>query len=162
MHPLTEKGLRAAFINTTVRERAAITPPSLDDIDWASLDVLAWRDPRVPANGLVLVELDDEPVGVQLRQAEVSPRSRAQCSWCADVTLPNDVVFFSARRAGKRGRDGNTLGTLLCSRFECAVNVRRLPPSAYLGYDVEAARRDRIAALAEHARTFVRRVRGDL
>ncbi|WP_458416397.1 FBP domain-containing protein, partial [Pseudomonas aeruginosa] len=56
--------------------------------------------------------MDSVPVGLQLRQAEQPTRSRPQCSWCSDVTLPNDVVFFSARRTGRAGKAGNSVGTL--------------------------------------------------
>ena len=47
------------------------------------------------------------------------------------------------------------VGTLLCEGFECSVNVRRLPPVAYLGFDTEAVRTDRIRTLQTRARDFV-------
>jgi hypothetical protein len=75
------------------------------------------------------------------------------------VTLPNDVVFFAAKRAGAAGRNGNTVGTLVCERFECSTNVRKPPPPAYLGYDIEAARRRRIDALRENVRRFAEDLR---
>ena len=87
-------------------------------------------------------------------KAEASPRSRAQCSWCQDVTLPNDVVLYSARRGGAAGRIGNTVGALVCANFECSSNVRKLPPMAYIGFDVDAAREKRITALQLHVATF--------
>jgi hypothetical protein len=75
------------------------------------------------------------------------------------VTLPNDVVFFAARRAGKAGRAGNTVGTLLCANFECSRNVRRLDPPAYLGHDAAAARDRRIEGLRAHVDSFFRDLR---
>ena len=60
---------------------------------------------------VVLPTLDAEPVGVLFRQAEASPRARAPCTWCQDVRLPNDVVFFSAKRAGATVHKG---GTYVC------------------------------------------------
>ncbi len=107
----------------------------------------------------MVAELDGEPVGILLRQADAKPRSRAQCSWCADVQLPNDVVQFSAKRAGNAGRNGNTVGTLVCANFECPVNVRRRAPLAYVGFDLEAEKQRRIVALREHVTNFVRNVR---
>jgi hypothetical protein len=161
MHSLTEKALRASFVNVSLRERNTLTRPSdFDSLDWPRLDFLAWRDSKSPMLGYVVVELDDQPVGVLMRQAESRPRSRAQCSWCEDIQLPNDVVFSSAKRAGDAGRNGNTIGTLVCANFECSVNVQKRPPSAYLGFDVEAARQHRIVALGEHVRNFVRDIRG--
>lgn len=160
MRPLTDSELRSSLVNVTVRERAQLTPPpDLADRPWDRLDLLGWRDPRIPALGYVVVELDDQPVGVLLKQAESTPRARAQCSWCEDVQLPNPVVFFSAKRAGKAGRNGDTIGTLVCAHFECSQNVRKRPPVAYIGFDVEAARQRRIDVLREHVARFVRDVR---
>jgi len=160
MHALTPSAVRSAFINVSTRERAALVVP--DDLaanDWDRLDYFGWRDPKTPLLGFIVAELDGSPVGLQLRQAEQPTRSRPQCAWCSDVTLPNDVVFFSARRAGKAGRAGNSVGTLLCARFECSKNVRRLDPPAYLGHDVEAARDRRIGALRAHIDSFFRDLR---
>lgn len=159
MHAFTEKDIRASFVNASLRERTALVVPPLADVEWDTLDYLGWRDPKQPLAGFIVVPVDDAPVGILLRQAEQRIRARAQCSWCEDVTLPNDVVFFSAKRAGRAGRNGDTVGTLVCGRFECSGNVRRPMPPAYLGFDVEAARRRRIDALRAHAESFARDIR---
>ena len=157
MITLTESTLRASFVNVSLRERKAIVlPPDLADREWDRLDYLGWRDPKSPLLGFIVAEVDGRPVGLQLRQAEQPTRSRPQCSWCSDVTLPNDVVFFSARRVGSAGKAGNTVGTLLCAGFECSRNVRRLDPPAYLGHDAAAARDRRIEALRAHVDGFFR------
>ena len=159
MLSFTEAQLRASFLNVSQRERQNIALPELGSIPWDELDYLGWRDRKQPQLGLVVAELDGVAAGVLLRQAENSPRKRAQCSWCEDVRLPNDVVFYSAKRAGAAGRDGNTLGTLVCANFECSANARKQPPMAYLGFDVAAERLRRMEAVREHAREFVRRIR---
>jgi len=159
MHAFTEKDIRASFVNVSLRERNALVVPSLGDVEWSALDYFGWRDPKQPLAGFIVIPVDDAPVGILLRQTEQRIRTRAQCSWCEDVTLPNEVVFFGARRAGKAGRNGDTVGTLLCERFECSENVRRPMPPAYLGFDVMAARRRRIEALRAHAENFARDIR---
>ena len=160
MNRFTEQQLRAYFVNVSVRERKELTmPATLDDLVWDRLDYLGWRDRKNPALGHVVVELGGEPVGIQLRQADGRLRSRAQCAWCEDVTLPNEVVAFNARRTGAAGRNGNTVGTLVCAQFECSANVRKLPPMAYTGFDAEAAREQRILDLRAHVGNFVRNVR---
>ncbi|MCK6065043.1 MULTISPECIES: FBP domain-containing protein [Microbacterium] len=160
MLPVSDAHIRASFLNASRSERKNLSlPAGFDTLEWDKLDYLGWRDPRLPLLGYVLVELDGELAGVLLRQAEARPRSRAQCAWCADVQLPNDVVFFSARRSGDAGRRGDTVGTLVCEHFECSRNVRKLPPVAYLGFDVEAARQRRIEALRENVGGFVRSIR---
>jgi hypothetical protein len=157
MRPLSPDAIRASFVNVSLRERKAIPLPDLDALDWDKLDFLGWRDPKQPLLGYVVAETGDAPVGILLRQTEVRG-ARAQCSWCDDVQLPVPVVFFSARRAGEAGRRGDTLGTLVCASFECSANVRKLPTLAYLGFDREAERERRIAALREHVGDFAARV----
>jgi hypothetical protein len=159
MHALTESDLRSSLLNTTLSERKSISYPDLDTTDWEGIDYLGWRDRKLALVGYVVAIVDGTPAGVLLRQADSKPRSRAQCSWCADVHLPNDVVLFSAKRAGDAGRRGDTVGILACAAFECSTNVRRPQPPAYLGFDVEAARQRRIDQLRENITAFVRGVR---
>jgi hypothetical protein len=160
MLQLTETDLRAAFINASLSERKAITlPPNLATLAWDKLDYLGWRDPKIPGIGYVIAQLDDGPVGLLLRERKGKMATRPQCSWCNDVQLPNDVAFFSAKRAGQAGRNGDTIGILACANFECSANVRKLPAVAYIGFDVEAARQQRIEALGEHVRNFLQDVR---
>lgn len=159
MQSIPDSRIRESFLNVSLTERRALAlPADLERTDWSTLDYLGWRDPKQPLAGHVVGWIDGEPVGVLLRRAERTPASRAQCSWCDDVQLPNEVVFFAAKRAGAAGRRGDSLGTLVCSGIECSRNVRRLPPSAYLGFDREAARLDRIAALRLNVEAFLRRM----
>ncbi|GAA1799162.1 FBP domain-containing protein [Leucobacter iarius] len=149
MLPLNESTIRSSFVNASRKEtKDAVLPDFLDAVAWDALDFLGWRDPKFAKRAyVVLPSLDGDPVGVVLRQADAAPRSRAMCSWCRDVRLPNDVVFWSARRVGEAGRRGATVGTLICRDFECSHNVRNDPPPAYEGYDVAAARVQRIDEL---------------
>ncbi len=155
MFSLTPSSIQASFVNASRKELADIAlPADFDETDWNRLDYLGWRDRKIGRRAYIVVPVDDEPVGIVLRQAEAAPRSRAQCSWCTDITLPNDVLFYSAKRTGSAGRNGNTLATLICATFECSSNVRKLPPVAYLGFDVEAARTNRISLLQQRAAAF--------
>jgi hypothetical protein len=160
MLPLTPAAIRASFVNASRKEVGALTlPTDFDTLDWESLDYLGWRDPKIAKRAYAVVPLPDGSViGVLLRQADASPRSRAQCAWCNDVTLPNDVVFYNARRSGSAGRNGNSVGTLVCQDFECSQNVRRTPPLAYEGFDVEAARLRRIDDLRMRVAAFAAEV----
>lgn len=160
MLPITATTVRTTFVNASRKETSDITlPAGFEATDWDALDYLGWRDPKISRRAYVVVPmLDGELVGILFRQAEASPRSRAQCSWCQDVKLPNDVVFWSAKRSGPAGRNGNTVGTLVCQDFQCSQNVRRTPPLAYEGYDVEAARLQRIEDLQLRAMAFATEV----
>ena len=159
MIPLTEASIRASFVNASLRERKAVTIPDLAEVPWDDLDYLGWRDPKFPQLGYAVTDLDGASVGVLLRQSDGRTRSRPQCSWCEDVLLPNDVVFFVAKRSGDAGRKGDTVGTLVCSQFECSANVRKRPPVAYIGFDVEAARLRRIETLNIRVRGFLANIR---
>ncbi|MGM1030394.1 MAG: FBP domain-containing protein [Actinomycetota bacterium] len=156
MLPISAQALRGAFVNASRKEASSITLPTwFDDADWDALDYLGWRDSKIARRAYVVAPtLDGELIGVLLRRADTAPRGRAQCSWCQDVRLPNDVVFYGAKLAGAAGRNGNTIGILLCEDFECSRNVRRLAPLAYEGYDLEAARLRRIDELRLRAAGF--------
>jgi len=156
MLAVTESTIRASFVNASKKEVSDLSlPENFEQIDFEKLDYLGWRDRKIARRAYIAVPTDAGLVCVMLKQAEASPRSRAQCSWCHDVTLPNDVVLYTARRAGAAGRNGNVVGTLICANFECSTNVRKLPPVAYLGFDVEAARIERILTLQIRAADFV-------
>ncbi|WP_434969433.1 FBP domain-containing protein [Microbacterium sp. bgisy207] len=160
MRPLTDAQIRASLLNASRSERKNLTlPTDIVDTQWDRLDYLGFRDPKLARIAYVVIDLDDEPVGILLRQTDARPLSRPQCSWCNDVQLPNDVVMFAARRTGEAGRRGDSVGILVCENFECSVNVRKLPPSAYLGFDREAARDRRIEALRANVAEFARSVR---
>ena len=162
MRPIDERELRAAFINASRKEVSSLTlPRAFAEIDFSRLDYLGWSDAKFARRAYVIACVDDRPTGILLQRAEQRVLTRAQCSWCDDVTLRNDVQFFAARKAGASGRRGNTVGTLVCAEFDCSANVRLLPPLAYEGFDREAARFARIERLGEHVRAFIREVAGD-
>lgn len=164
MNPLTEKQIRACFVNATKREATQATLPDLSALPWDRLDYVGWRDRKAPLSAYVVLELDGEPTGMLLRAADArSGRARRKgvCAWCEDVVVTEDVSLYVARRGGSAGRAGNTIGTLICTDFLCSQNVRRLPTRAEAGTD-ETVRAQiierRIAGLQERSERFVREV----
>lgn len=161
MRPIDERTLRASFINASRKEVSDLTlPAGFADLDFDRLDYLGWVDPKLPRRSYVVAWVDDVATGVILQRAEQRVIARAQCSWCEDVTLRNDVQLYAARKAGPAGRKGDTIGTLVCTEFGCSKNVRVLPPLAYDGYDRELARELRIVKLQEHVSAFIAAVKG--
>lgn len=161
MRPIDERTLRASFLNASRKEVSDLTLPSgFAELEFEKLDYLGWVDPKLPRRAYVVTWVDDIATGVFLQRAEQRVIARAQCSWCEDVTLRNDVQLYVARKAGPAGRKGDTIGTLLCTEFGCSQNVRVLPPLAYDGYDRELARELRILKLQEHVAAFIAAVRG--
>lgn len=156
MRPIDERGIRASFRNASRKEVSDLNlPAGFAELDFDRLDYLGWTDPKFPRRAYVITEVDEGFAGVLLQQAEQRLAARAQCSWCEDVTLRNDVQLFTARKAGAAGRKGDSVGTLVCANFGCSANVRRLPPLAYEGFDRELARDMRMLRLGEHVRAFV-------
>jgi len=159
MRPIDERAIRASFINASRKEVSSLSlPQGFAEIDFDRIDYVGWSDQKFARRAYVVAEVDGVLTGVLLQRAEQRVLARAQCSWCEDITLRNDVQFFSARKAGPAGRNGDTIGTLACAEFGCSHNVRRLPPLAYEGYDREAAREQRIERLGENVRAFLRAV----
>jgi hypothetical protein len=162
MLSLTEHDIRSSFVNASRKEVSDLALPlDFETINWDQLDYFGWRDRKAPRRAYFVVPLEHALVGVMLRQAEATPRFRAQCSWCEDINLTNEVVFYGAKRAGQAGRKGDTVGTLICANFGCSANVRKRPPIAYVGFDVDAARKERIVGLGERVRGFTRAVLGE-
>ncbi|QXG76451.1 FBP domain-containing protein [Modestobacter sp. L9-4] len=164
MHSLTEKQIRSSFLNASRREVTQAALPDLDAVAWDRLEYLGWRDRRSPLSAYVVLELDDRPTGVLLRAspAPASGRRRsAMCSWCRDLASVRATLWV-ARRGGSAGRDGNTIGTLICEDLSCSRNVRRPPTSAESGDGIEAVAdqvvAERIAGLRERSTQFVRDV----
>ncbi len=139
MQPLAESAIRGSFVNASKRESAQATLPELADVAWERLDYLGWRDAKRPLLSYVVLagpEQDPDPVGVVLRSgARSAHRRKAVCVWCEDVVNTADVTLQVARRAGARGRRGDTVGTLVCTELQCSRNVRRTPSIEEVGSD---------------------------
>ena len=164
MEPLTEKQIRASFVNCSRREAAQLTLPlDLAAVRWDRLDYLGWTDRKAPLRAYVVLTVDDALVGLTLRSPDgVASRRRAVCAWCEDVYATNDVSMYVARRAGAPGRGGDTVGTLVCTGFECSQNVRRTPTIIEAGQDPVGLVQRRIAGLRERSTGFALEVLREL
>lgn len=161
MRPIDEREIRASLINASRKEASSLNlPAGFAGIDFDRLDFLGWNDPKFARRAYVVAEVDGVLTGALLQRAEQRVLARAQCSWCEDITLRDDVQSFTARKAGAAGRNGDAVGTLICAEFGCSHNVRLLPPLAYEGFDREAARDTRIQRLGAHVRAFLGEVAG--
>lgn len=164
MLPLTESQIRASLVNASRREAADLAVPlDLAERDWDQLDYLGWTDRKAPLRAYVVVPVDGEPVGVALRAPGAEKRHRrAVCAWCEDVHETDDVSLYVARRAGAAGRKGDSIGTLICTRFGCSRNVRRRPRLLEAGQDPAELAAQRVAGLRERSQRFVREVLRDV
>lgn len=163
MDPLTEKQLRACFVNASRREATQATLPDLDALRWDRLDYLGWRDRKAPLAAYAVVPVDGEPVGLLLRSSEGRRTRRSTvCAWCEDVVVTEDVTLYVARRGGAAGRRGDTVGTLICTDFLCSQNVRRMPTRSEAGTSTDTERAQiverRVAGLRERSVRFAEEI----
>jgi hypothetical protein len=156
MRPLSEDEIRASFVNSTDAELDELELP-LEHllVEWDEIDALAWRDRRFRQRGYLVTLIEDEPVGLVLRAAE-APSSRhraAMCNLCHTQQPANQVSLFSARRAGRAGERGDSVGTYLCTDLSCQENVRLPAPLAPA--EVRASADRRIDGLRRRTLAFV-------
>ena len=158
MQPLVESEIREALGNASAAELAQLSLP-LDFllIEWAHLDAFAWRDPRIASRGYLLTELDGSPAGVVLRAAASngSHHRAAICNLCHTQQPADQVVLFSARRAGAAGARGDTVGTYMCADLACQETVRLGRPAAPSEVQPGVHEIMRIEGLARRTRAFV-------
>ncbi|MFE6995740.1 FBP domain-containing protein [Microbacterium sp. NPDC057659] len=131
MHPLTEADVRASFVNAAEDELRLIElPHDFLLTDWDYLDFFAWRDPSSSKRGYVLLEHEGRTVGIVLQTAGAGRTRSGMCNVCHTMQPGNQVALWAARRAGDRGRRGDTVGTYVCADLSCHENVRLAHPLA--------------------------------
>ncbi|WP_158844045.1 FBP domain-containing protein [Saccharothrix deserti] len=127
MGPLTEREIRASFVNCTKGEAKRLAlPGDLSTRPWDDLDFLGWRDPASPQRAYLVTETGDGLVGVALRLASSSagqPR-RSMCSLCLTTHPGDGVTLMTARKAGKSGQQGNSVGAYICADLACSLYLR--------------------------------------
>ncbi|MFC9281683.1 FBP domain-containing protein [Streptomyces collinus] len=148
MRPLTEREIRAAFVNCTKGEAKRLSVPrDLAEQPWDDLDFLGWRDPQAPDRAYLATELDGRPVALALRTSGASSwqTRRSMCSLCL-TTHTGGVTLMVAAKAGRAGQQGNSVGVYMCGDLACPLYVRgrkdagvgaRLPESLTLEEKVQ-------------------------
>ncbi|NKE62748.1 FBP domain-containing protein [Lentzea sp. PSKA42] len=126
MKPLTEHDIRASFVNSTKGEAKRMhVPKDLGDRPWDDLDYLGWRDPAAPDRSYLVIELDGRLVGIALRRASQAGHARkTMCAWCLTTHSGDGVSLMTARKAGKSGQLGNSVGVYLCADLACSLYLR--------------------------------------
>ncbi|GAA3469808.1 FBP domain-containing protein [Nonomuraea roseola] len=127
MREVTERDIRASFVNCTKGEAKRLAvPKDLAALPWDDLDFLGWRDPGAPERAYLVTESGDGFVGVALRLA--SPHAghvrRSMCSLCLTMHTGDGVSLMTARRAGKSGQQGNSVGAYICTDLACSLYLR--------------------------------------
>ncbi|MEV6235892.1 FBP domain-containing protein [Lentzea sp. NPDC051838] len=126
MKPLNEHDIRTSFVNSTKGEAKRMhVPKDLAERQWDDLDFLGWRDPAAPDRAYLVVELDGRLVGIALRRAAQAGRARkTMCAWCLTTHPGDGVSLMTARKAGKSGQLGNSVGVYVCADLQCSLYMR--------------------------------------
>ncbi|KAA2267187.1 FBP domain-containing protein [Solihabitans fulvus] len=127
MRPVTERDIRASFVNCTKGEAKRLSvPKDLAERLWDDLDFLGWRDPAAPDRAYLVAESGDGFAGVALRRAAppVGPARRSMCSLCLTTHTGDGVALMTARKAGKEGQLGNSVGAYICTDLACSLYLR--------------------------------------
>ncbi|MGG5258343.1 FBP domain-containing protein [Phycicoccus avicenniae] len=162
MDAVTEKEIRASFVNATKGEARRLgMPRDLLERSWEDSAQLAWLDPKSPLSGYLVMPTTDGLVGVQLRRSanDGSSRRARMCALCATTHSAQGAALMVAPRAGKAGRDGNTVGLEMCAALECEQYARGLlkPPGANFVKETLSVD-ERVDRLRRNALAFVHRV----
>ncbi|ALE72242.1 hypothetical protein AD006_09770 [Pseudonocardia sp. EC080610-09] len=152
-----ENRIRRALTNCSKGEANRMTLPAwVRELDPDSLDdVHGWRDPKAPDRGVLLVPTTDGPAGVVLRAATGTARAAAMCALCRTTHSVGGVALFAAPRRGAKGRQGDTVGTYICTDLACAEHVRVETATAVLKPTPGTTVDERRAGLRERAVEFV-------
>jgi hypothetical protein len=124
---VTERDIRASFVNCTKGEAKRLAvPKDLATRPWDDLDFLGWRDPAAPERAYLVVESGDGVVGVALRRApqQAGQIRRSMCSLCLTTHPSGGVSLMTARKAGKSGQQGNSVGSYICTDLACSLYLR--------------------------------------
>ncbi len=132
MQALTEEEILDVIVNASEEEKEQVAlPHDFVLTEWDHLDFLAWRDPRNRGRGYVVAEVDGEPTGIVLRASNGASLARAaMCNLCHTMQPADQVALFTARRAGRAGERGDSVGTYICADLSCHENVRLAAPLA--------------------------------
>ncbi|WP_436657952.1 FBP domain-containing protein [Micromonospora sp. URMC 103] len=124
--PATEPAIRASFVNCTKGETQRLAVPrDLAERPWADLDFLGWHDPAAEERAYLVAEADTGLVGVALRVAPHAGRARrSMCSLCLTTHTGDGVSLMTARKAGRQGRQGNSVGAYICTDLACSLYLR--------------------------------------
>ncbi|MFI8962852.1 FBP domain-containing protein [Streptomyces sp. NPDC053493] len=164
MEPLTDKQIRASFVNCTKGDAARMKLPlDFAELPWDDLDFLGWVDPGAPLRAHLVVPRPDGPVGVTLRVPAVgrtSAMKSSMCQICLTSHASSGVTLLVAPLAGVRGREGNTVGTYICADLACPLYVRgkRQPKLRGRRHEESLTVEEQVERMAANLDAFVNRV----
>ncbi len=160
MRELTAEQIRTSMVNASGAEIERMPLPGLHETVWNAREFLGWRDPAGSPRGYIVHWVDDRPVGIMVRAASTAlrPGIGAMCSLCHTPQPSTQVVMFSAPRGGDAGRDGNSIGTYICTDLACSIMIRIIPGLSELSLTRDELVMRRSAGLQQRLENFTANV----
>lgn len=164
MEPLSEKQIRASFVNCTKGEAARLRLPlEFAELPWDDLDFLGWVDPGAPLRAHLVLPREQGPLGISLRVPSAGPTSAVRsslCQICLTGHASSGVTLLVAPLAGPRGRQGNTVGTYVCADLACPLYLRgkRRPKLRSVQYEESLTLDERLARMSANLNAFAAKV----
>ncbi|SHN43507.1 FBP domain-containing protein [Cryptosporangium aurantiacum] len=164
MRRLTEKEIRGSFVNCSKGEATRLPMPrDLDTRPWDDLDFLGWSDLSAPDRSYLVAERGnarqgDALVGIVLRSAagQRGYLRRSLCSFCLTQHPGSGVALMTARKTGAAGRQGNSVGTYVCSDLACSLYLRgRKKPAVGGRIEESLTVEDQVARVRMHLESFL-------
>ncbi|QNP66299.1 FBP domain-containing protein [Streptomyces genisteinicus] len=166
MEPLTDKEIRASFVNCTKGDAGRMRLPlDFAGLPWDDLDFLGWVDPGAPLKAHLVLPREQGPVGIALRipsAGRTSALKSSMCQACLTAHASSGVTLFAAPLAGTAGREGNTVGTYLCADLACSLYVRgkRQPKLRHGRYEESLTVEEQIRRTTDNLGAFADKVLG--
>jgi hypothetical protein len=158
VNPVTEKQIRAGFVNISKGAAGRVNLPSdLDERPWGDLDYLGWQDPKAPGRSYLVTDRGGRVRAISLRTSEggVGRTRKTMCDLCMTV---GSVVLMVAPRAGKAGQRGDSVGTYVCAALDCSDFVRNLRSNGTVVMEERLTAEQKIERLVANLDTFLARV----
>ncbi len=155
---MSEARIRAAFVNLSKGAAQRVNlPVDLDERPWDDLDYLGWRDPKAPTRAYLVVPRSGKPCGIALRVSDtaIGRTRKAMCDLCLTVGA---VELMVAPRAGRKGQQGDSVGTYICSDLDCSAFVRNRRSNGTVVMEERLSVEEKIDRLLANVDTFVARV----
>ncbi|KAF0845714.1 FBP domain-containing protein [Nocardia caishijiensis] len=125
MEPITEREIRASFVNCSKGDAKRLNVPrDLAERPWEDLDFLGWTDPSYAGRCYIAVPRDGELVSIALRHETGGSGKTQMCALCLTSHTGGGVCLMTANKAGESGRRGNTIGSYMCTDLACSLYAR--------------------------------------
>jgi len=160
---LTADAVRRSMINCSKGDAKRMTVvDAVVGTDLEAVEFAGWQDPRMPQRAYLVALSDGAVTGVLLRPAAGDgARRTAMCALCRTTHTDGEVTLYTAPRAGAAGREGNSVGTYICTDLACPATTRlERKPSASVTPDLSLPVDERVAGLRVRVDGFLAAIRG--